>query len=81
MSHFEEKEGYFMKLDEAIQHCEEKACENNQCSKEHKQLAEWLKELKQIQQEFDRYKKYVMYFAGKDKVNDIRLAMQDRELD
>jgi hypothetical protein len=32
-------------------------------------------------EEFERYKKYVMYFAGKDKVNDIRLAMQDRELD
>jgi hypothetical protein len=32
-------------------------------------------------EELERYKKYVMYFAGKDKVNDIRLAMQDRELD
>jgi hypothetical protein len=38
---------------------------------------ELLKEVK----EFKRYKKYVMYFVGKDKVNDIRLAMQDRELD
>lgn len=32
-------------------------------------------------EELERYKKYVMYFAGKDKVNDIRMAMEDRELD
>ena len=37
-----------MTLDEAIKHCEEVAdtCENKECGKEHKQLAEWLKELK-----------------------------------
>ena len=35
-----------MTLDEAIQHCEEKALCGDVCSLEHKQLAEWLKELK-----------------------------------
>lgn len=39
---------------------------------------EWL--IKQVE-EFERYKKYVMYFAGKDKVNDIRIAMEENELD
>lgn len=35
-----------MTLDEAIEHCEEKAKGCDSCSKEHKQLAEWLRELK-----------------------------------
>lgn len=35
-----------MTLDEAILHCEEKAVGCNKCAEEHKQLAEWLKELK-----------------------------------
>ena len=35
-----------MTLDEAIQHCEEKAQCGTDCGMEHKQLAEWLKELK-----------------------------------
>ena len=35
-----------MTLDEAIQHCEEKTLCGNVCGLEHKQLAEWLKELK-----------------------------------
>lgn len=36
-----------MTLDQAIKHCEEKAeCKDGECSKEHAQLAEWLKELK-----------------------------------
>ena len=35
-----------MTLDEAIQHCEEKALCGDACGLEHKQLAEWLKELK-----------------------------------
>lgn len=34
-----------MTLEEAIIHCEEKA-DCSECGKEHKQLAEWLKELK-----------------------------------
>lgn len=35
-----------MTLDEAIQHCEEKAICGDACGLEHKQLAEWLRELK-----------------------------------
>ena len=35
-----------MTLDEAIEHCEEKAKGCDSCSKEHKQLADWLRELK-----------------------------------
>lgn len=34
-----------MTLEEAIKHCEEKACDNTECALEHKQLAEWLQEL------------------------------------
>ena len=38
-----------MTLEEAIEHCEQKACGNDECSKEHnKQLAEWLKELQTL---------------------------------
>ena len=38
-----------MTLDEAIQHATEVAatCTNKECSLDHKQLAEWLEELKQ----------------------------------
>lgn len=36
-----------MTLDEAIEHAEEKACGSSECAKDHKQLAEWLKELKE----------------------------------
>lgn len=39
-----------MTLDEAIKHCKEKACGNSQCNQEHKQLADWLKELKEYQE-------------------------------
>lgn len=42
-----------MTLDEAIEHCEEVAeeteCKN--CAKEHRQLANWLKELKQLRKQ------------------------------
>lgn len=38
-----------MTLDEAIQHCREKSnC--SKCGEEHKQLAEWLEELKQYRE-------------------------------
>lgn len=46
-----------MTLDEAIKHCEEVAdydCYNDdqrKCAAEHRQLAEWLKELKQYREE------------------------------
>ena len=35
-----------MTFDEAIQHCKEKAVGCDACSDEHRQLAEWLKELR-----------------------------------
>ena len=41
-------EADMMTLEEAIEHCEQKACGNDECSKEHKQLAEWLKELQTL---------------------------------
>lgn len=37
-----------MTLDEAIKHCNEVACKHDKCAMEHKQLAEWLKELKEL---------------------------------
>lgn len=39
-----------MTLDEAIKHCEEVAnsCDNTECAIDHKQLAEWLRELKEL---------------------------------
>ena len=37
-----------MTLEEAIKHCEEKACGDSECNREHKQLAEWLKELQRL---------------------------------
>ena len=33
-------------LNEAIRHCEEKACGNTECAEEYGQLAKWLRELK-----------------------------------
>lgn len=35
-----------MTLDDAIEDCKKKSCDNTLCSKEHKQFAEWLIELK-----------------------------------
>ena len=39
-----------MTLEEAIEHCEEVAsnCDNKECALDHKQLAEWLKELQTL---------------------------------
>jgi hypothetical protein len=37
-----------MTIDEAIQHCNEISCEYNKCANEHKQLSEWLIELKEL---------------------------------
>ena len=61
-----------MTIDEAIKHCEEKSCGNNACALEHKQLAEWLNELKElrlmdniqkIREEIVRLKSNLMYGA------------------
>ena len=45
-----------MTLEEAIKHCEEKACDNTECGREHKQLAEWLKELNQWREDYTNHK-------------------------
>ena len=42
-----------MTLEEAIAHCEEKAKCNNDCGAEHQQLADWLRELKQLRKQID----------------------------
>lgn len=44
-----------MTLDEAIQHCEERASCGNKCGLEHKQLANWLKELRTYRMSDKRY--------------------------
>lgn len=36
-----------MTLEKAIKHCEEKSSGCSQCADEHRQLAEWLRELKE----------------------------------
>lgn len=43
-----------MLLEEAIQHCEEKALCGNACGLEHKQLADWLRELIQLRYQNER---------------------------
>ena len=61
-----------MTLDEAIKHCEEVAdshdsikqikavtLEECRCAKEHRQLAEWLKELKDYRKTWDEIKKQI----------------------
>lgn len=59
-----------MTLEEAIIHCKEKACDDTQCAHEHRQLAEWLEELKQRraqeQQEVDLEKEINRYCGTRD---------------
>lgn len=38
-----------MTLNEAIEHCKQKACGNSECALEHQQLADWLEELQNYQ--------------------------------
>lgn len=40
--------GISMTLEEAIKHCEQKACDNSECALEHRQLAKWLKQLQTL---------------------------------
>ena len=40
-----------MTIDEAILHCEEKSEQCNECGRDHAQLAEWLRELKQLREQ------------------------------
>ena len=70
-----------MTLDEAIRHCEEVAEEKEQeakeahvlsgmdcmeCAEEHRQLAEWLKELKTYQEGINEIKNKINNFKGCD---------------
>lgn len=44
-----------MTLDEAIAHAKERSCSNSECALEHKQLAEWLEELKNYRNNDPKY--------------------------
>ncbi len=59
-----------MTLDEAIQHCEEKSQCGSSCGMEHKQLAEWLKELKILREEYE-IKSRILYNVPSDIIADI----------
>lgn len=58
-----------MTLDEAIQHCEEKAKCGDSCGMEHKQLAEWLRELMKLRNDVDSLNKQLEHnFRVMDKI-------------
>ena len=44
-----------MTLEEAIKHCEEKACGKSQCAQDHQQLKEWLEELQRYRKLNNKY--------------------------
>ena len=50
-----------MSIDEAIQHCEEMAlcAKNSECGEEHRQLEEWLRELKRLRAEPVRHGRWI----------------------
>ena len=52
-----------MTLDEAIEHATEKSQGCGQCAAEHKQLAEWLKELKELRNKKDSHE-YIRHMAS-----------------
>jgi len=80
-----------MTLDEAIKHCEEKAQCGTDCGMEHKQLAEWLKELKDLRKKVEdleeklEYKSRVMDKLSWDEVieaeNEVDAEMAEDEDD
>ena len=45
-----------MTIDDAIEHAEEIACGNDQCAKDHAQLADWLREFRRARMEIDLLK-------------------------
>lgn len=55
-----------MTLDEAIQYCQEVAqkCNNKACGLEHVQLAQWLIELKYLQQEVKEWRAGIRHTPG-----------------
>ena len=75
-----------MTLEEAIIHCEEKACGNTQCALEHRQLAEWLQELQQYhknarKKEADRVNTWVPKFKVGDYITDMSTIYLVRKVD
>ena len=58
-----------MTIDEAIQHCQEKACGNSECSKEHQQLGEWLKELKEYRESY----KQIYTIKGRNTIENLNM--------
>ena len=81
--------GGIMTLDEAIQHCEEKSQCGTACGMEHKQLSEWLKELKTLREKVEdledqlEYKSRVMDKLSWDEVieaeNEVDAEMAEDE--
>lgn len=59
-----------MSIDEAIQHCEEMALctKNSECGEEHRQLEEWLRELKRLRAEPVRHGRWILQ-ANNDRTN------------
>ena len=59
-----------MSIDEAIQHCEEMAlcAKNGECGEEHRQLAEWLRELKRLRAEPVRHGRWILQ-ANNERTN------------
>ena len=58
---------HLMTLDEAIQHCIEKGGTCTQCAKEHLQLAEWLKELKFLREQYRKWYAPIPYKQEPDR--------------
>lgn len=57
-----------MSIDEAIQHCEEMALctKNSECGEEHRQLEEWLRELKRLRAEPVRHGRWVQVICHEE---------------
>lgn len=62
-------------LDEAIEHCEQKSCSDTECANEHRQLAEWLKELKAYRKTCENLKVEAFHKSNKtdELVNDLKV--------
>ena len=75
-----------MTLDEAIKHCEEVAenvmHENAECAAEHRQLAEWLRELKELREDYEytkeqAWKRYSKLKERQDIYDRMKECIQD----
>ena len=68
-----------MTLEEAIEHCEQKACEHSKCAEEHKQLAEWLKELQALRKNTSSEETLKRYPSCKDCIKQYHCSKPDDE--